>query len=113
MAFFGNREEKRFEKKLDHWRKRLSKHIFAVTSSEQNAPTHKKLGKGASRNEKREYLEYRMGLREVWVDAFLKCHKSRIPDAIVTALREEAMDDIRTFKENLWDFLDGRKENSP
>jgi hypothetical protein len=100
MSFSGRMKKRKYEKKKRQVKKELSMHLFSVTSSEQNSPTHRKLRKNPSRREVEEYLDYRMNLRRKWIDKFFEFHTD-IDPKIMEEVRKEAYEDIELFKRNL------------
>lgn len=100
MSISDNRKQRKFEKKKNKIRKKLSVHLFSVSAAEQNSPTHIKLRKNPSQHDIDEYLELRMRLRKKWIDKFFEFHPDIDPN-IRAELRKEAYEDIKLFKENL------------
>lgn len=100
MPFFKNRGQRKYEKKKNKIRKKLSLHLFSVSAGEQNSPSHIKLRKNPSQHDIDEYLELRMRLRKKWIDKFFEFHPD-IDPKIRVELRKEAYEDVKLFKENL------------
>jgi hypothetical protein len=100
MSFPENRKQRKYEKKKNKIRKKLSLHLFSVSAAEQNSPTHIKLRKNPSQHDIDEYLELRMRLRRKWIDKFFEFHRD-IDPKIRDELRKEAYEDMKLFRENL------------
>jgi hypothetical protein len=100
MSISDKRKQRKYEKKKNKIRKKLSVHLFSVSAAEQNSPTHIKLRRNPSQHDIDEYLELRMRLREKWIDKFFEFHPD-IDPKIRAELRKEAYEDIELFRENL------------
>ncbi len=100
MSFSKIRRKRKYEKKKNKVRRKLSLHLFSVSAAEQNAPTHRKLRKNASQENIDEYLEHRMQLRKKWIDKFFEFHPDIHPE-IREEVKKEAYEDMEAFRKSL------------
>ncbi len=104
MSLSERRKERKHHKLKQKYRRKLSLHLFSVSAAEQNAPTHIKLRKNPTQDDIDEYLDHRMRLRKKWIDKFFEFHPE-ISERIRVELKEEAYEDMETFRQCLLDQI--------
>ena len=97
MGFLADRRYKKDKLRIHQ---ELSQHLFNVTLAEEKSPTHRKLRKGATLDEAKDYLDYRMSLREKWIDNFF-VFRPEIDPKIKMELTEEVNKDSEVLQKNI------------